>query len=77
MAHMQPSWFMGETETNNVNSKKKNSFCLEHLVTNIMENNDILYALSETGSSGGMLIEKINNGVWMPYNEIYHCLIFE
>lgn len=42
-----------------------------------MENNDILYALSETGSSRGMLIEKINNGVWMPYNEIYHCLIFE
>lgn len=67
---------MRETETNNVNSKKK-SFCLEHLGTNIMENNDILYALSETGSRGGMLIEKINNGVTMPYNEIYHCLIFE
>lgn len=42
---------------------KKKSFCLEHLGSNIMENNDILYALSETGRSGGMLIEKINNGI--------------
>lgn len=57
--------------------KEKKSFCLEHLGANIMENNDILYALSETGSSSGMLIAKINNGVRMPYNDIYHCLIFE
>lgn len=42
-----------------------------------MENNDILYALSETGSSGGMLIEKINNGIRTQNNDIYHCLIFE
>lgn len=76
MAHMQPSWFMRETETNNADSLKK-SFCLEHLDSDIMENNDILYALSETGSSGGMLIEKINNGVTTQNNDIYHCLIFE
>lgn len=42
-----------------------------------MENNDILYATSETGSNSGMLIEKINNSVSIQNNHIYHCHIFE
>lgn len=58
-------------------SQKNNNFCLEHLGSNIMENNDILYALSETSRSCGMLIEKINNRVRKQNNDIYHCLIFE
>lgn len=69
----------GGKQTNNyMNSKEKlnKKTSLEHSGSNLMENNDILYALSETGSNSGMLIEKTNNSVRMQNNDIYHCLIF-